>query len=211
MIEIINVKKGYKGIELFHDVNIVIPNGKKVFIKGSNGSGKSVFLKLISGFAKVDEGEILVDGQKVGKEIDFIQNAGISINSPEFIHNISGLANLMELAKIKKIATKESILKWCSDFDLVNDIQKKYGTYSLGMKQKMRIIQALMDNPKYLILDEPFDALDNVSKLRLVDILDKFLEENPERTIIYTSHTEDFENHADIIFEINDKRISQIK
>ena len=116
MIELRNVSKGFKGIELFRDVSLCIPDGKKIFIKGTNGSGKSVLLKMIIGFSRPDSGQILVNGEEVGKKQDFIPNAGICINAPEFVGNVSGYDNLMELAKIRKIAGKEdpraSTLRW---------------------------------------------------------------------------------------------------
>lgn len=83
MIELRNVSKGFKGIELFRDVSLCIPDGKKIFIKGTNGSGKSVLLKMIIGFSRPDSGQILVNGEEVGKKQDFIPNAGICINAPE--------------------------------------------------------------------------------------------------------------------------------
>lgn len=164
MIELRNVSKGFKGIELFRDVSLCIPDGKKIFIKGTNGSGKSVLLKMIIGFSRPDSRQILVNGEEVGKKQDFIPNAGICINAPEFVGNVSGYDNLMELAKIRKIAGKEEIMALCERFGLAEHIHKKYGKYSLGMKQKMRLIQAFMEKPDILILDEPFDALDKTSR-----------------------------------------------
>lgn len=159
MIEIINVSKKYKNNVLFKNLNIQL-NDKSIKIKGQNGSGKSVLLKMIVGFSMPDEGEIIVDGIKLHEDGDFIGDAGITINAPEFMKNYSGMDNLLYLAKIKGIDSMDRINELVKLFGLENDINKKYKTYSLGMKQKMRIIQALIDNPRYLILDEPFDALD---------------------------------------------------
>lgn len=210
MIEIKNVSKQFNNIELFEDVNVVIPCGKKVLLRGANGSGKSVLLKMIVGFSKPNSGQIIVDNNIIGVDCDFIQNAGVSINAPEFINNISGYENLIELAKIRKITSKEEILELCKEFGLDKDIHKKYSKYSLGMKQKMRLIQALMEKPKYLILDEPFDALDKISKCKLENILNKYIQENNDSYLIYTSHSQESELFADIIYEIEDKRIKMM-
>lgn len=208
MIEIKNVSKKFKETILFDDVSMDIPSGVKMLIKGENGTGKSVFLKLIVGYSKIDCGDIVVDGLKIGKDRDFIQDAGVSINAPEFCNDMTGLENLLYLAKIKNIATKKEIISLCDSLNLTKFLNKKYKTYSLGMKQKMRIVQALMDKPKYLILDEPFDALDYESQKKLVDVLNKYMDKT--KTIIFTSHNKDYENFADIVYEISDLKLKKI-
>lgn len=208
MIILENVTKSYNKINVFEHVQIEFPENKKCFIEGINGSGKSVLLKLICGFSVPDEGKIRVNNYEIGKDCDFIQNAGICINSPEFFNNLSGMENLLEIAKIKKIATKEKIYQFCELFELEDDIEKKYKYYSLGMKQKLRIIQAIMENPEVLILDEPFDALDKQSKEVLKKYLENFIKV-PKHTLIYTSHTKEYKDFADIIYSIEGKTIKR--
>ena len=101
MISLKGVSKSYKGITIFEDVNITFMPNKWNFIEGVNGSGKSVLLKLICGFSKPDTGIVTVDDYIIGQDYDFIQNAGICINSPDFFNNLSGMDNLLEIAKIK--------------------------------------------------------------------------------------------------------------
>ena len=209
MIEIINMSKKYKELELFDNVNLSILEGKKILIKGLNGSGKSVLLKLLVGYAKPNKGYIKVDGKIIGKNIDFLPNSGVSINAPEFLNNLSGLDNLLTLASIRGIATKESITNFAKTLGLDTSLNKKYSTYSLGMKQKMRLIQALMDNPEYLILDEPFDALDEKSKTVVVKLLSDYTEN--DKTLIFTSHDKEDLDFADIVYEIKDKNLVKIK
>lgn len=209
MIEIINVSKKYKNNVLFKNLNIQL-NDKSIKIKGQNGSGKSVLLKMIVGFSMPDEGEIIVDGIKLHEDGDFIGDAGITINAPEFMKNYSGMDNLLYLAKIKGIDSMDRINELVKLFGLENDINKKYKTYSLGMKQKMRIIQALIDNPRYLILDEPFDALDKTNKALLKEYLLKYLNEDDKRQLIYTSHEED-DSFAERIYEIDDYNLKLFK
>lgn len=210
MIEIINVSKKYKNNVLFKNLNIQL-NDKSVKIKGQNGSGKSVLLKMIVGFSMPDEGEIIVDGIKLHEDGDFIGDAGITINAPEFMKNYSGMDNLLYLAKIKGIDSMDRINELVKLFGLENDINKKYKTYSLGMKQKMRIIQALIDNPRYLILDEPFDALDKTNKALLKEYLLKYLNEDDKRQLIYTSHEEEDDSFAERIYEIDDYNLKLFK
>ena len=171
MISLKGVSKSYKGITIFEDVNITFMPNKWNFIEGVNGSGKSVLLKLICGFSKPDTGIVTVDDYIIGQDYDFIQNAGICINSPDFFNNLSGMDNLLEIAKIKKIVTKNEIYQFCKLFGLEEDINKKYKYYSLGMKQKLRIIQAIMESPNILILDEPFVGLDPKASHALKEIM----------------------------------------
>ena len=110
MIKLENISKAYKDITLFNGVNAEFESGSRIAIKGVNGSGKSVLLKMVCGYAKPDSGRILIDGQELGKGQDFIRNAGISINSPEFIDSMSGMDNLLYLIDIQKKATKADVL-----------------------------------------------------------------------------------------------------
>lgn len=206
MIRLENVNKSFKNMTLFKNVDLEI-NKQKTKIKGENGTGKSVLLKMIVGYSTPDLGRVIYDNKIVGQDSDFINNAGVSINAPQFMKSWSGLENLMYLADVRKVCSKVEIMELVKYFDLEKDIQKKYKTYSLGMQQKLRIIQALMDKPKYLILDEPFDALDKKSKSLARDYLEKYLSEDQNRQLIYTSHSEDDDGFADIIYEIDDYSI----
>ncbi len=211
MIKLKNVSKRFKEREIFKSVNLELQSGKKILIKGPNGSGKSVFLKLIVGYSTPDSGSITIDGLTLKKDGDFIPDAGVSINAPDFVSGWSGLTNLLYLANIKKKVSQIDIMRYVDMLDLRDDINKKYKTYSLGMKQKLRIIQAVMEDPKYLILDEPFDALDKKSKATVLKILDDYINEGDHRTLVFASHDREAENFADIIFEIDDYDLSRIK
>lgn len=208
MIELKHIDKEFKGNIIFRDLNLELNTGKKIFIRGVNGCGKSVLLKLIVGYSKPDKGEVIVNGLVIGKDHDFIKNAGVSINAPEFVKSMSGLDNLMELAKIRKVASKADIEALATKLQL-EGLKKKYGTYSLGMKQKMRIIQALMDKPNILILDEPFDALDKKSREIVTELLDEFIKQDTQNMLIYTSHDDHFELFADEVYLIEDQQIQR--
>lgn len=190
MIEISNLTKTFKNNKVFDNVSFKISDGQVVRIMGDNGSGKSVLMKLMVGYSSIDSGEIKIDGKILKKDIEFIKNAGVFINAPEFIPSETGLENLLYLASFRKEVTKEKIIELAELLYFEMDITKKYKTYSLGMKQKMRFIQAIMEDNKYLIIDEPFDGLDKKSKLAVVRLLNEYMNKN--RLIIYTSHSDDF-------------------
>ena len=204
MIKLENISKAYKDITLFNGVNAEFESGSRIAIKGVNGSGKSVLLKMVCGYAKPDSGRILIDGQELGKGQDFIRNAGISINSPEFIDSMSGMDNLLYLIDIQKKATKADVLALAERLRL-DGLNKKYKTYSLGMRQKMRLIQALVEKPDYMILDEPFDALDDTSRETAKQALEEYSE---NKTLIFTSHNqEDIDALATVIYQIDDHQL----
>ncbi|WP_430604176.1 ABC-2 type transport system ATP-binding protein [Enterococcus sp. DIV1368b] len=211
MIELINLGKQYKQKILFQDVNVIFNEGKKSFIKGINGSGKSVLMKLIVGYSTPTNGMVKVAGKIIGVDQDFIPDAGVFINAPDFIKSWTGAENLLYLANIRKIANEKKIRFLASQLNLEKDLNKKYKHYSLGMKQKLRIIQALMDEPTYLILDEPFDALDKNSRENVLNLLDNYLSENAQRILIFSSHNDRMEDFADHIYELENQTLLQIK
>lgn len=208
MIELLNVSKNYGELELFDHVSLKMEDGKKYYICGENGIGKSVFLKMIVGYARVTSGRIIIDGEELGKKNDFILNAGVSINSPEFVSSYTGMENLFEIAKIRKIASKQRIIELAQTLEIENDLYKKVSKYSLGMKQKLRLIQAIMENPKYIILDEPFDALDIRMKQIAKQLLDQAVRNGS--TLIFTSHDSDAIDFADISLQIENKKLFEL-
>lgn len=203
MIELIELSKNYNYVELFHKINITFEDGKAYGLVGRNGSGKSVLLRLIAGFSRSDDGRVIIDGKTLGKDLDFIQEAGISINQPDFMPGWTGYDSLMYLREIRKRVTEEELLTWVARLGMTEAIHRKYKTYSQGMKQKMRIIQALMENPRYLIMDEPFNALDEQSVAIVQEIFLEFKGE--DKTIIFTSHhDQDIQAIADEIISIEE-------
>lgn len=209
MIKVENIEKKFKDNVLFENVTAEFTDGNKILIKGANGTGKSVFLKMLVGYSKPNAGEIIVDDYKIGIDKDFISNAGISINAPEFCNSWTGIENLLYLAGIRKIATEEEILQLCRMLEFEKALDKKYKTYSLGMRQKMRLVQAIMDKPKYLILDEPFDALDLKSQRVVVKMLNDYI--TKDKMLIFTTHNNEYENFADKIYEIEKLQLIEVK
>ncbi len=208
-IELVHVNKSYKNSPVFNDLNITFDKGKSYGIMGRNGSGKSVLLKLIAGFAYADSGQIVIDGKTMKKDMDFIPDAGVVINAPEFMNNMTGLKNLLYLAEIKNVVSQSDIENLLKTFRLYDARNKKVSTYSQGMKQRLRLAQSMMENPSVLLLDEPMNALDKDGVELVKSILKDRMAQG--KTLIFTSHNrEDIEDLADVIYEIDSAGIHLI-
>ncbi len=196
-ITITNVGKIIENQVILKDINLEFNNSKIYGLIGRNGSGKTVLLKCICGFMKVSSGEIKLNDSIIGKDITFMNNLGFIINSPGFLPDLSGLKNLLYLASIKKKVNKQSICNTMSLVGLDWRSNKKVGKYSMGMKQRLGIAQAIMENPDILILDEPMNGLDNQGVEDIRTLL--FAEKERGKLIIITSH-----NNEDIDFLCNE-------
>ena len=209
LIQVKNVSKSYKKQTVVKNVSFDIEKGKSYGIKGYNGSGKSVLLKLIAGYAFPDSGEIVIDGKILKKDIDFIQNAGVVINAPEFIGGMSAFKNLKYLAEIKRQIGDKEILEILEKFQLSAAKNKRVSAFSQGLKQRLRLAQALMESPDILLLDEPMNALDKEGVKLVKSILKEHVAQG--KTLIFTSHSnEDFSDLADVCFEIDSGILSRI-
>ena len=160
LIEVKNVSKSFKGICVLNDVNMTCRSGKIYGIVGYNGSGKTVLFKCICGFLHVDSGEISVNGRVMGKEMDMLEHAGIIIEEPGYIRNLSGYRNLEYLYRITHKKDPAVIHSIMLKVGLDPQSRKKVCHYSLGMRQRLAIAQATMENQAILILDEPMNGLD---------------------------------------------------
>lgn len=206
MIKILNVSKKFKDKMILENISLEIKKGECLALIGSNGSGKSVLLSLIAGLMSPSEGKIIVRGQELGKNIDFPDNMGVLINEPGYVGFYTGYKNLYYLSLINgKIGEKE-IRKTMEKLNLDPDNKTLVSKYSLGMKQKLGIAQAIMEDQDLLILDEPFNALDHKTYRDIYLTLKDCKSEG--KTIIMTSH--DFsvlEDLADRIFIIDQGRL----
>lgn len=187
-VELKNISKQIQKNIILDNINLCMEDGKIYGIQGKNGSGKTMLMKLICGLVFPAEGEVLIDGKQLGKN-EFPQDVGALIENPAFIEGYSGLENLKILASIKKKVSEEEICQWMLDFGLDPNDKKKAKKYSLGMKQKIGIISAMMERPKLLILDEPMNALDEGS----VEVLKEKIEEAREggALVLISSHDGD--------------------
>lgn len=197
-----NLSKDFKKVRVVNNVTVTFNSGNIYGIVGRNGSGKSVFLKLICAFYIPSEGIILQDNFNYIEKNSFPKDTRALIEKPNFISNISGFENLKLLASIQNKITDDKILETLKKVDLYEERNKKYGKYSLGMKQKLGIAQVLMEEPKCLILDEPFNGIDRKSVEKIKKIL--LEEKNNGKLIIITSHIkEDIETLSDYIYEFD--------
>ena len=210
VIEVKNVSKKFKNVEVLSNINITFEEGKVYGLIGRNGSGKSVFLKMLCAFYKPTDGEILFDGVNVIKNNEYPPSTRALIEKPGFLPELTGFQNLKVLADIQKTITDEQILETCEKLNIGKDINKKYRNYSLGTKQKLGIAQVLMENPKVIILDEPLNGIENATAIKIRDILKE--EKKNKKIIIIASHIkEDIEKLADIIYEFDGGQITKIK
>lgn len=209
MIKLEQVTKGYQGNPLFADVDLTIQKGDIVGITGPNGSGKSVLFKMICGFIHPDAGTITVRNEQLGPTRRFPENVGVIIDRPGYIAHKSGFENLKKLAAIRKVITDADIEQAMRTVGLQPGNRQKVKQYSLGMKQKLAIAQAIMEQQDILILDEAFNALDHDSVLRLRELLLSFKKEG--KTIILTSHNQqDIDALCDSVYRINQGRLEQV-
>lgn len=209
-IKVENLSKKFKNDYILKDININFESGKIYGLIGRNGSGKSVFLKLLCGLYKPTIGNILYDDIDITKGDVIPPNTRALIEKPNFIDDLSGFDNLKFLASIQNVITDKEILKTIEDVNLEKDINKKYKYYSLGTKQKLGIAQVLMENPEVIILDEPFNGIENKTVESLKEILEK--EKKKNKIVIISTHIKsDLELLADDIYEFDEGNINKIK
>ena len=190
-IEVQNVVKRFRDQVVLKNVSISFEKGQIHGIVGRNGSGKTVLFKYICGLMHPEEGVILVNGKRVGRDVDMPEDIGAIIEAPGFLPNYSGYKNLRFLANIRRKIGKEEILNVLKTVGLDPESRKHVGKYSLGMRQRLGIAQAIMEDPEILILDEPMNGLDNAG---VQDIRALLLELKAQgKTILLASH-----NHEDI-------------
>ena len=209
-IEVRNVSKSFSGRAILQNISLSVEQGTTVGLVGANGSGKSVLFKIICGFEKPDQGSVYVRGRQIGKNgRDFPADMGVFINSPGFIGIYSGFQNLKFLADIQgKIGEKE-IRQTMTKVGLDPDNKAKVDNYSLGMKQKLGLAQAIMEGQDILILDEPFNALDYKTYEDVKTIIRMLKAEG--KTIFLTSHHyKDIEQLCDQVYSIEDCQLLPI-
>lgn len=208
VITVENVTKKFGTATALDHVSITFQRGKIYGIVGRNGSGKTVLFKTIIGYLKPTSGRVIVNGKEVGKDADFAENIGIIIETPGFLKGYTGYKNLEYLAGIRKKIGKKEIRESMELVGLEPDSRKKVGKYSLGMRQRLGIAQAIMENPDILILDEPMNGLDNQGVEDVRAILMQLREEG--KTIVLASHNkEDIELLCDEVYEMDHGRIAE--
>ena len=197
MILLEHVSKVIKGNTVINDVSIELKPGEVTGLKGVNGSGKTMLLRLISGLICPTAGAIYINGERLGKDITFPNSIGILIENPAFLDSYSGFQNLKILASIKGLITDEDICTAIERVGLDCKDRKKYRKYSLGMKQRWGISAAIMEHPEIILLDEPTNALDSEG----VELVKKIVMQEKTRGAVVVIACHD----ADILRELTDE------
>lgn len=206
-VSVRNLIKTYGQQNVLNDVSLDCDAGIVYGLVGRNGSGKTVLLKCMCGLTCPTAGEVYVFGKQVGREIDFPEHLGFIIERPGFLLHESGIKNLEYLASIKNTASVEQIRNCMELVGLNPDLKKPVGKYSLGMRQRLGIAQAIMEKPRLLILDEPTNGLDNQGVKDIRNLIKGLA--NDGVTIILASHSvEDIDILCDKVFRINAGTIS---
>lgn len=205
-LEVKNVSKKISGETVLKNIQMSFEKGKIYGLQGKNGSGKTMIMRLICGLIRPTEGQVIVNGEILGIKRDFLPSVGALIENPGFIPQFSGYENLKMLADIKGKIGKDEIINTMEQVGLEDAIYKKYKKYSLGMKQKLGIAAAIMENPEVILLDEPTNALDEESIMQLRHLLEQYKLKGS--LIIISCHDrEELEMLSDEIYEIENGKI----
>ena len=208
-ISVRNVFKRFGEETVLYDVCRDFEEGRIHGIVGNNGSGKTVLMKCICGFMIPTEGEIYVRDKKVGRDVDFPDDLAIIIETPGFLPDMSAVKNLDVLASLNKRASKTVIRETIKKVGLDPDNRKPVGKYSLGMRQRLGLAQAIMEDPSILILDEPFNGLDKTGVAEMRELIASF---KGKKTIILASHNQsDIDILCDTVCEMDQGRMTMIR
>ena len=209
-IEIKSINLIIKKTEILKSISIDFEKGRIHGLIGRNGSGKTMLMKCICGFVKPTNGTIIVDGKQIGKDCDFPENAGIIIETPGFIPYYSGYNNLKLLADLNKKINSDKIKESMRQVGLDPNLKRHVKKYSLGMKQRLGLAQAIMENPDLLILDEPMNGLD---KDGVADMRKYLLNLKKQgKTILIASHSaEDIEILCDTVCEMDKGVLTRLR
>lgn len=209
IVEIHDLQLKIKDAVILRDISLSIERGLIYGLVGRNGSGKSMLMKCLCGFVVPDSGSVLVNDRRIGVDCDFPDSIGVIIETPGFIPYYSGLKNLEVLASLRKKITREAIIDVMKTVGLDPHLKRPVRKYSLGMRQRLGIAQAIMEDPDLLVLDEPMNGLD---KEGVVDMRRYLLDlKNKGKTIIIASHSaEDIEVLCDTVYEMEHGHLSKV-
>ena len=210
IVEVKGLSKSFGKNRVLDNVSFSFEEKQIHGIIGRNGSGQTMLFKCILGMMPFSEGEILVRSRRVGKDIDVPDDVGMIIEGPGFLPNYSGYSNLRLLSRVKKVIGRDEIVRAIESVGLNPASRKRVGKYSMGMRQRLCIAQAIMENPSMLILDEPMNGLDNrgVSEIRelLLNLKSK------GKTIFIASHNpEDIRQLCDTVCEMDCGKLTRIR
>ncbi len=208
MIILENISKTFKDKTVLQNTSLTIEDGIIVGFVGRNGSGKTVLFKLICGLLRPTTGTVTVQGKQLGKDCDFAPDVGVLIETPSFISYESGFRNLRDLAAIRKKITPEEVRAAIRSVGLDDTDKKWVGKYSLGMRQRLGIAQAIMEHPSLLILDEPMNGLDRSGVEEMRKLFSSLRDDGT--TILLASHAaEDIDLLCDTVYEVSEGIVAE--
>lgn len=210
MIELDNVSKRIKEKIVLDNINIVFHDGNVYGVKGINGSGKTMLMRIISGLIYPTTGKVLIDGKELGKDISFQEEMGLLIENPVFLDSYTGADNLRLLASLNGTASNEDIMEALGKVGLDYSDKRKYRKYSLGMKQRLGIAATIMEHPGIIVWDEPLNALDTEG----VRLFNEIIKEEKEKgtLIIMSCHDEiRLNEYSDVIVVMENGRILSVE
>lgn len=209
IVKVENVTKYFKQEKVLDDVNMNLETGHIYGIVGKNGAGKTVLFKIIAGFIKPSSGKVTVAGKIIGVDRDFPDSLGLIIETPGFLSQYNAYQNLFYLANINNKISKEDVKESIRMVGLDPGSNKKVGKFSLGMRQRLGIAQAIMENPNLIILDEPMNGLD---KKGIEDVKELLLKlKGDGKTILMASHYAEDMEICDEVFQMEDGKLGDMK
>ena len=201
MITIQNLSKRYGAQEVLKDISVEFLPGFIYGLVGANGCGKTTLVRCICGFTRPTSGKVIIAGKHIGKDVDFAPKTGIIIETPGFLPHYSGLRNLLILASISGGANRQRAISVMRQVGLDPANKKPVGKYSLGMRQRLGIAQAIMENPDILVLDEPFNGLDKIAMVEMHGLF-QALKANGKLLILVSHYVQEITENCDIVYEI---------
>lgn len=202
-IEVRNLTKQFNKREILKGVNISFQSGNIYCLSGPNGSGKSIFLNLLCGNDEPSSGEILLNGKSIFKKTLFFNKRKQLVDNTIFLPSLTGYENLKMIAKKNKNIMEEDILVALKKVNLIDCKDQQYCEYSFGMRQRLIIAKVLMEDPKIIILDDPFNGVDDAIKKYLIELL-KFAKGRDRLVIISTNNDIDIKSIADVNYQFLD-------
>ncbi|MEE0058748.1 MAG: ATP-binding cassette domain-containing protein [[Bacteroides] pectinophilus] len=207
-VKIIHLSKRIRKRQILDDINIEMHGGRIYGFKGKNGAGKTMLMRAVCGLIIPTEGKIYINDELLGKDMSFPESIGVLLENPSFIDGYTGFKNLKLLASIKNRIDDEDIRLTLKKVGLDPDDKRTFRKYSLGMKQRLGIAAAIMENPDIVILDEPINALDD-SGAELVRSILWELRDNGSLIMLACHDTDELRYLSDEIYTLNDGRITE--
>lgn len=208
-IEVKNVTKVLRKITVLEDVNLTLESGTIYGLRGVNGSGKTMLMRLLAGLIRPTRGMVLIDGRQLGKELSFPPDMGMLIENPAFLDGYTAAQNLRLLAGIRKKVEEKRIQEVLKQVGLGYEDKRRYRQFSLGMKQRLGIAGAVLEHPALLLIDEPTNALDTDG----IEMVQKLLLEEKERGALIVLACHDFtvlQSLSDVLYLVKEGQVSPL-